>query len=31
MRRAQEQQQRLRDLDPVMAEHLGTVIARHQR
>jgi tetratricopeptide (TPR) repeat protein len=31
MKRAQEQQQKLRDLDPAMAEHLAMVIARHQR
>jgi len=31
VKRAQEQQQKLRALDPAMAEHLGTVIARHQR
>lgn len=30
MRRAREQQQKLRNLDPAMAEHLATVIARHQ-
>ena len=30
-KKAQEQQQRLHDLDPAMAEHLGTVIAKHQR
>jgi tetratricopeptide (TPR) repeat protein len=31
VKRAQEQQQKLRALDPAMAEHLGGVIARHQR
>ena len=31
LRRAQEQQQRLRSLDPAMAEHLAAVIAKHQR
>jgi tetratricopeptide (TPR) repeat protein len=31
LKQAQEQQQRLRALDPAMAEHLGAVIARHQR
>jgi len=30
-KKAQEQQQRLHDLDPAMAEHLATVIAKHQR
>jgi tetratricopeptide (TPR) repeat protein len=30
-RRAQEQQQRVRQLDPAMAEHLAMVIAKHQR
>ncbi|MFS8087211.1 MAG: tetratricopeptide repeat protein, partial [Acidobacteriota bacterium] len=30
IRRAQEQQQKLRNLDPAMAEHLASVIARHQ-
>jgi tetratricopeptide (TPR) repeat protein len=30
-KKAQEQQARLRDLDPAMAEHLATVIAQHQR
>ncbi len=30
-KKAQEQQQRLRDLDPAMAEHLAIVIAKHQR
>jgi tetratricopeptide (TPR) repeat protein len=30
LKRAQEQQQKLRDLDPAMAEHLDSVIARHQ-
>jgi tetratricopeptide (TPR) repeat protein len=30
LKRAREQQQRLRNLDPAMAEHLATVIARHQ-
>lgn len=30
-KKAQEQQQRLNDLDPVMAEHLAAVIAKHQR
>ena len=31
MRRAQEQQQKVREIDPVMAEHLAMVIAKHQR
>jgi tetratricopeptide (TPR) repeat protein len=31
MQRAQEQQQKLRDLNPAMAEHLGSVIAKHQQ
>jgi tetratricopeptide (TPR) repeat protein len=31
MKQAQEQQQRLRALDPAMAEHLGAVIAKHQK
>jgi tetratricopeptide (TPR) repeat protein len=31
MQRAQEQQQKLRDLNPAMAEHLASVIAKHQR
>jgi tetratricopeptide (TPR) repeat protein len=31
MKRAQEQQQKLSALDPAMAAHLGTIIARHQR
>ena len=31
VKQAQEQQQKLRALDPAMAEHLGAVIARHQR
>ena len=31
IQRAQEQQKKLRDLDPAMAEHLGTVIAKHRR
>jgi len=31
MKQAQEQQQRLRALDPAMAERLSAVIARHQR
>ena len=31
VKKAQEQQQKLRDLDPAMAEHLGMVIARHRR
>jgi tetratricopeptide (TPR) repeat protein len=30
MKRAREQQQNLRNLDPAMAEHLAMVIARHQ-
>src|SRR5436190_5150291 len=30
-RKAQEQQQRLRALDPAMAEHLAVIIAKHQR
>ena len=30
-RKAQEQQQKLRALDPAMAEHLAAVIAKHQR
>jgi Flp pilus assembly protein TadD len=30
VKKAQEQQQKLRALDPAMAEHLGAVIARHQ-
>lgn len=30
LKRAQDQQQKLRDLDPAMAEHLGSVIAKHQ-
>ncbi len=30
-KKAQEQQQKLHDLDPEMAEHLATVIAKHQR
>ena len=30
MRRAQQQQQKLRNLDPAMAEHLAMVIAKHQ-
>jgi tetratricopeptide (TPR) repeat protein len=30
MRRAREQQQKLRNLDPAMAEHLAMVIAKHQ-
>jgi tetratricopeptide (TPR) repeat protein len=29
LKQAREQQQRLRNLDPAMAEHLATVIARH--
>jgi len=29
-KKAQEQQQRLRNLDPAMADHLATVIAKHQ-
>jgi len=31
MQRAQEQQQKLRNLNPAMADHLASVIARHQR
>ena len=31
VKKAQEQQQQLRTLDPAMAEHLGMVIAKHQR
>jgi len=31
VRKAQEQQQRLRNLDPAMAEHLAAVIAKRQR
>ena len=31
VKKAQEQQQQLRALDPAMAEHLGMVIAKHQR
>jgi hypothetical protein len=31
VKKAQEQQQKLRALDPAMADHLGSVIARHQR
>jgi len=31
MRRAQEQQQKVREIDPAMAEHLAMVIAKHQR
>jgi Flp pilus assembly protein TadD len=31
VKKAQEQQQKLRDLDPAMAEHLGMVIAKHQQ
>lgn len=30
-KKAQEQQQKLRDLDPAMADHLATIIARHQQ
>ena len=30
LKRAREQQQKLRNLDPAMAEHLAMVIARHQ-
>jgi tetratricopeptide (TPR) repeat protein len=30
-RRAQEQQQKVREIDPAMAEHLAMVIAKHQR
>ena len=30
LRRAREQQQKLRNLDPAMAEHLAMVIAKHQ-
>ena len=30
VKKAQEQQQKLRDLDPAMADHLGMVIAKHQ-
>jgi len=31
VKKAQEQQQRLRELDPAMAEHLAAVIAKHQQ
>ena len=31
VKKAQEQQQKLRNLDPAMAEHLGMVIAKHQQ
>jgi tetratricopeptide (TPR) repeat protein len=31
VRKAQQQQQRVRSLDPAMAEHLAGVIAKHQR
>jgi tetratricopeptide (TPR) repeat protein len=31
MQRAQEQQQKLRDLNPAIADHLASVIAKHQR
>src|SRR5437870_8900472 len=31
VKKAQEQQQRLRQLDPAMADHLATVIAKHQK
>ena len=31
MQRAQEQQRKLRDLNPAMADHLAVVIAKHQR
>ena len=31
VKKAQEQQQKLRELDPAMAEHLGAVIAKHQQ
>jgi Flp pilus assembly protein TadD len=31
IKKAQEQQQRLRELDPAMAEHLATVITKHRQ
>ena len=31
MKRAQEQEQRLRQLDPAMADHLASVIVKHQK
>jgi Flp pilus assembly protein TadD len=31
VKRAQEQQEKLRAMDPSMAEHLAMVIAKHQR